>query len=561
MTIQKKMISAFSIILLLLVIISGYTYYQFTVINKSYSKGIKEGLEVVKLGSKMVDLTRMEQVSINSYLQTGNQESMDAYKAATNEFYDKAKTVGKLNLDPEGEKIFKDLIYIESQFRVLADQYVNYKSVGAEDKIKMLMLGNGNTISSTIADLGDKVLVYQEKNLAQKRIELSQQVEATKTISLIISILTVFVGLIVAIFISRKITKPVQELAGYANKIADGDLTIEDFRIKMRDEIGDLSNSFKKMVNNLKTLIGQVGETSEQVAASSEQLMASAEQTSSVTNQVVTAIQEVASGNDIQAKNLDNTFVTFNEISSGMQKMAETTSTIAKFASDTAGQAKNGNNYIRNVIKQMNAINTTTNETNEVIKELSTNTSEIGAIINVITEIAEQTNLLALNAAIESARAGEHGKGFSVVANEVKKLAQASRESAKQISNIITNIQNDTVHVIEKMNDNTNEVANGLKLVTETEKTFSSILSSVDTVNIQIQDLSAIAEEISSSFEQVSESVEEIVNITNESVKATNEIASLSEEQLAAIQEIAASASTLSNMADGLREMIKKFVL
>ncbi len=555
------MISAFSIILLLLVIISGYTYYQFTVINKSYSKGIKEGLEVVKLGSKMVDLTRMEQVSINSYLQTGNQESMDAYKAATNEFYDKAKTVGKLNLDPEGEKIFKDLIYIESQFRVLADQYVNYKSVGAEDKIKMLMLGNGNTISSTIADLGDKVLVYQEKNLAQKRIELSQQVEATKTISLIISILTVFVGLIVAIFISRKITKPVQELAGYANKIADGDLTIEDFRIKMRDEIGDLSNSFKKMVNNLKTLIGQVGETSEQVAASSEQLMASAEQTSSVTNQVVTAIQEVASGNDIQAKNLDNTFVTFNEISSGMQKMAETTSTIAKFASDTAGQAKNGNNYIRNVIKQMNAINTTTNETNEVIKELSTNTSEIGAIINVITEIAEQTNLLALNAAIESARAGEHGKGFSVVANEVKKLAQASRESAKQISNIITNIQNDTVHVIEKMNDNTNEVANGLKLVTETEKTFSSILSSVDTVNIQIQDLSAIAEEISSSFEQVSESVEEIVNITNESVKATNEIASLSEEQLAAIQEIAASASTLSNMADGLREMIKKFVL
>lgn len=555
------MISAFSIILLLLVIISGYTYYQFTVINKSYSKGIKEGLEVVKLGSKMVDLTRMEQVSINSYLQTGNQESMDAYKAATNEFYDKAKTVGKLNLDPEGEKIFKDLIYIESQFRVLADQYVNYKSVGAEDKIKMLMLGNGNTISSTIADLGDKVLVYQEKNLAQKRIELSQQVEATKTISLIISILTVFVGLIVAIFISRKITKPVQELAGYANKIADGDLTIEDFRIKMRDEIGDLSNSFKKMVNNLKTLIGQVGETSEQVAASSEQLMASAEQTSSVTNQVVTAIQEVASGNDIQAKNLDNTFVTFNEISSGMQKMAETTSTIAKFASDTAGQAKNGNNYIRNVIKQMNAINTTTNETNEVIKELSTNTSEIGAIINVITEIAEQTNLLALNAAIESARAGEHGKGFSVVANEVKKLAQASRESAKQISNIITNIQNDTVHIIEKMNDNTNEVANGLKLVTETEKTFSSILSSVDTVNIQIQDLSAIAEEISSSFEQVSESVEEIVNITNESVKATNEIASLSEEQLAAIQEIAASASTLSNMADGLREMIKKFVL
>lgn len=555
------MISAFSIILLLLVIISGYTYYQFTVINKSYSKGIKEGLEVVKLGSKMVDLTRMEQVSINSYLQTGNQESMDAYKVATNEFYDKAKTVGKLNLDPEGEKIFKDLIYIESQFRVLADQYVNYKSVGAEDKIKMLMLGNGNTISSTIADLGDKVLVYQEKNLAQKRIELSQQVEATKTISLIISILTVFVGLIVAIFISRKITKPVQELAGYANKIADGDLTIEDFRIKMRDEIGDLSNSFKKMVNNLKTLIGQVGETSEQVAASSEQLMASAEQTSSVTNQVVTAIQEVASGNDIQAKNLDNTFVTFNEISSGMQKMAETTSTIAKFASDTAGQAKNGNNYIRNVIKQMNAINTTTNETNEVIKELSTNTSEIGAIINVITEIAEQTNLLALNAAIESARAGEHGKGFSVVANEVKKLAQASRESAKQISNIITNIQNDTVHVIEKMNDNTNEVANGLKLVTETEKTFSSILSSVDTVNIQIQDLSAIAEEISSSFEQVSESVEEIVNITNESVKATNEIASLSEEQLAAIQEIAASASTLSNMADGLREMIKKFVL
>lgn len=555
------MISAFSFILLLLVFISGYTYFQFTVINKSYSKGIEEGLEVVKLGSKMVDLTRMEQVSINSYLQTGNQESMDAYKAATDEFYDKAKVVKKLNLDPEGEKIFNDLIYIESQFRVLADQYLNYKSVGAEDKIKMLMLGNGNTISSIIADLGDKVLVYQEKNLAQKRTELSQQVETTKTISLIISIFTVLTGLIVAIFISRKITKPVQELAGYANKIADGNLTIEDFRIKMRDEIGDLSNSFKKMVNNLKSLIGRVGETSEQVAASSEQLMASAEQTSSVTNQVVTAIQEVASGNDIQAKNLDNTFVTFNEISLGMQKMADTTSTIAQLAGDTAGQAKNGNNYIRNVIKQMNTIHTTTNETNEVIKALSINTSEIGAIINVITDISEQTNLLALNAAIESARAGEHGKGFSVVANEVKKLAQASRESAKQISNIITNIQNDTVHVIEKMNDSTNEVANGLKLVTETEKTFDSILFSVDTVNVQIQDLSAIAEEISSSFEQVSESVEEIVNITNESVKATNEMASLSEEQLAAIQEIAASASTLSSMADGLREMIKKFVL
>ena len=205
------------------------------------------------------------------------------------------------------------------------------------------------------------------------------------------------------------------------------------------------------------------------------------------------------------------------------------------------------------------SINHTTSETNAVIKDLDSKSAEIGKIIEVITGIADQTNLLALNAAIEAARAGEHGKGFAVVADEVRKLAELSRQSASQISGLIEVIQKETHQVVEMMNKGTVEISEGTQLVEETGRTFDQILKSIENVSSEIQEVSAISEEMSASVQQVNASIEEVTKIARDSVSSTAEIASATEEQLASMEEVASSSASLANLAENLREMVGKF--
>ncbi|MBO1510231.1 methyl-accepting chemotaxis protein [Metabacillus bambusae] len=230
-------------------------------------------------------------------------------------------------------------------------------------------------------------------------------------------------------------------------------------------------------------------------------------------------------------------------------------------ANQTSEMSVDGKKSIDKVKRQLNLINDNVTGLGSAINGLSERSIEIGRINEVITAIAAQTNLLALNAAIEAARAGEHGKGFAVVADEVRKLAEQSASSAKQITNLIAVIQNDTNQTIHSMNSTTKEVDAGLTVVEEAGKSFEKIEDSIKEVVLQINDVTGAINQLSSGTSQVATSIKIVKEIAEESAVRNQNVSAATEEQLASMEEIETSSTNLAKMSEQLQLLIRKFTV
>lgn len=379
--------------------------------------------------------------------------------------------------------------------------------------------------------------------------------------SFILGLLPMLLACVITILIIRRKTKPLTLLINNAKKVAEGDLTGDQIEIKNKDEIGDLAAAFNIMTNNLRTLINQVSFTTNNLAASAEQLTASSEQTKDATSQIAATMQQVASGVDKQVQSVEETSRTVNEMSIGIGQIAGNAQMVSASVIGTAEKASEGGESIRTAVDQMNSINHTFNELSEVIKGLGNRSKEIGKIIEAITSIASQTNLLALNAAIEAARAGEHGRGFAVVADEVRKLAEQSAESSNQISELILDIQKETNKAVAAMELATEEVVSGIGIVDTAGFKFSQIEDSIHEVTYQIQEVSAAVQQMAAGAEQMVQSMRFISEIAEESEAGTQEVSASTEEQMASMDEISTSAGSLAHMAEELQDIVNNFKL
>lgn len=375
---------------------------------------------------------------------------------------------------------------------------------------------------------------------------------------LIIVVLFVLIGLFISYITVRSITQPLNQLVLATEKVSEGDLT-QTFVVKNHDEISCVGESFNRMVATLKTLIQDVGEKAELLAASSEQLMASSEQNNSATEQIANAIQEVASGSERQTSMVKESNGIIREMSAEIGQTMQHSKAVADQASEAASIVKNGNDAIQSSTKQMANIHDTVDSLGIVIKGLGERSTEINQIINVISEIAAQTNLLALNAAIEAARAGEHGKGFAVVADEVRKLAEQSAQSTENIRQLITSIQQDTTQAVTSMAKGTTEVAKGIELVENAGESFLTIKQFVEEVTRKLQEVSTSIQGTADGADHIVQLVKGIEEITDKTTGESQDVSAATEEQLASMQEISASASSLAHMAEELQDSIKKF--
>lgn len=368
----------------------------------------------------------------------------------------------------------------------------------------------------------------------------------------------ILVGAVISYIIVRSITRPLNQLVLATDKVSEGDLT-QKFDVKNNDEISRLGESFNKMVASLQHLINQVGEKAVHLASSSEQLTASSEQNNMATEQVANSIQEVASATEQQTEKVKESTAVVKDMSSRIQQIMLNTNIVAKTANETNEVVVKGNSAIDLSTSQMKNINKTVSELGSIVHTLGKRSEEIGQIVNVISEIADQTNLLALNAAIEAARAGEHGRGFAVVADEVRKLAEQSSKSTESIRELISTIQTDTNSAINSMEKGTAEVEKGIDLVNNAGDAFSHIQQFADTVSSQIAEVSASIKDMAEGADQVVEIVSAIEEIAAVTTSESQDVSAATEEQLASMEEIAASAASLSGMAEELLDSIKKF--
>ncbi|OMP66994.1 methyl-accepting chemotaxis protein [Domibacillus epiphyticus] len=374
-----------------------------------------------------------------------------------------------------------------------------------------------------------------------------------------IGAVSLIAGMILVNYFSNRITKPIKVIGKELNLAAEGDFSTEEVIVKTKDEVGQLAKDFNNMTRNMRELISEVKTSSELLAASSQQLTASAEQTSRATEEITESVQHIAGGAENTTSSLEESAKSLEEVTFAVGNIAENSNTIAETGSKTAEQAKQGGEFVEKTALQIEAIDRSVNESGEAIKLLDRRSQEIGEISKVITDIANQTNLLALNAAIEAARAGEHGKGFAVVADEVRKLAEQSQQSSTQISELIKEIQVNMSRSNDSINQVKSEVKEGLEIVEETEKSFADILRSMEHMGTQIDDMAATAEQMSASAQEVSATVTNITTVSKDASMHSQSVAASTEEQLASMEEISSSSSTLSKMAYDLQELVSKF--
>ncbi|MGG3889756.1 methyl-accepting chemotaxis protein [Metabacillus fastidiosus] len=558
-TIGRKLIYGFAVVLFILIVMVGVSYYEIDVVDDTYSSVINNEAEKAVEFKELQVIAKRETISLRGYLLLGNEQSLQDFEITRAEYKEKSEYLLEILEISQSIQMLKELNQIENEYAQFAEQVFELKRQNDTDAVNALISSQGPDIINKFDEQLNKLSTFQDDLLEKGSKDASEKVADTKVDILVLGILAVLIGIGIAIFIGRLISKPVIEIADAANKISNGDLTVDNIKVKNRDEIGDLANSFNQMAGNLRVLIEKVSLNSIQVASSAEELTAGAEQTTQATHQIATSIQEVAGGAEIQGQGANESSLAMKEMAVGIQQVAQTTSFVSELAIETSDEAINGNDSLQKVIHQMNTISEVVDNSASVVKELGEHSKEIEKIIEVITSIADQTNLLALNAAIEAARAGEHGRGFAVVADEVRKLAEQSKESADQIASLIRKIQGDTTHAVDVMDKGTQEVKVGIVVVHEAEEGFKKILRLIEQVTSQIQEASTSSEEISVSVEKVSVSIEEIARIARDSASNTQNVASASEEQLASMEEITSSASDLSKMAEELQLHINQF--
>jgi len=499
---------------------------------------------------EMIIATDQEQLAKLKDALTQAQKSNNAY-------YEQLST---LDMSAEMKTQYDAFRAVVPNYRAALEEVVTLSEQNENDQAYSVFSEKVQSLRQETNDMLQSITTLQA-NEAQNS---SEQTVALKNGSLILILSLLAAGialsLIVGYLIARAVSAPLRNIQQLMQNAANGDLTVRaDYQ--SRDEIGQLSESFNGMIAGLRGIIQKVDESAMTLSASSEQLTASAEQTAVASGHIASSSSVLADGFETQTRAVSGVSHSADQLADHMTSIRGGSESIAELAERTEQSANAGLSEVHQVLQQIRDIDTSVSHTGAVMTSLERRIEDIDMLVSAIQQVAKQTNLLALNASIEAARAGEAGRGFDVVAQEIRKLAESAAESASQITETVRSVQDESRKAVVSMNEAAGRVKQGVEGAGRVSDSFSSIQRSVADVSGRIGEISRSIASASGQSVEIGRAMQSIGRVTEQGAAGLQEVSAASEEQLSTMEEVNGSARYLSQLAEDLQQEMTKFKL
>ena len=437
---------------------------------------------------------------------------------------------------------------------------VAYNAEGQDDRSAMNFYQD-NVMPKSVA-LGDDLAKVQAENMADAEASIeksSADVDAAIRSMTLVCIAVIIILTIAVVVITRNITQPLTQMGEICGRLRDGDFRDDHSHANRSDEFGVLYATLTTVRTTINNLMRQTSTSTEQLAASSEELTASAHQSAQASESVANSVTNSASAVAEQQQNVSDAMESIDHAMTSIDNMNRTAVSVAEEASSANKEAVQGFANIETAVGQIVSVEQIVNGAAGTVDKLGQRSQEIGQIVETISAIADQTNLLALNAAIEAARAGEHGRGFAVVADEVRKLAEESQTAAQQITTLINGIQSDTNNAVDSMQKGSAAVKEGTQSVEGLRSAFERIKTATEGVLQKARDMENELKSVSQETQNIMERSNRIQESGGKVASEMESVSAASQQQSASAEEIASASDALATLAQDLQNSLQKF--